>query len=244
MVTAASDIAGLRQLWKLAFGDTEEFLDSFFSAAFSSDRCRFLKADDRIAAALYWFDCEYDGRKVAYIYAVATHPEFRGQGLCRKLMAEAHKQLESEGYDAVLLVPQDTGLRKMYAAMGYRNATSVSEFTCQAGKSIALKEVDVQEYALLRRKYLSEGGVVQEGENLRFLSTYAKTYAGADFVAAVSGEQIVELLGKREAASGILGALGVEEGSVRMPGADVPYAMFLPLKENVPMPSYFGFAFD
>ena len=117
---------------------------------------------------------------------------------------------------------------------------------CGSNSQFALStgDVDVAVVCPDAVKFLPEGGVVQEGENLRFLSSYAKFYDGTDFLAAVSGEQIVELLGKREAAAGILGALGVEEGSVRMPGADVPYAMFLPLKENVPMPSYFGFAFD
>lgn len=244
MATAASEISGLRQLWKLAFGDTEEFLDGFFGTAFSDDRCRFLKLDDRVAAALYWFDCQYDGRKLAYVYAVATHPDFRGRGMCRQLMGQTHELLKGQDYDGVVLVPQDTGLRKMYAAMGYQNATSVAEFSCEAGEPIPLTERDTAEYALLRRKYLPEGGVVQEGENLRFLSTYAKFYAGEDFLAAVSGAQIAELLGNRDAATGILGALGIASGSVRMPGEEKPFAMFLPLKENVPAPSYFGFAFD
>ena len=244
MVTAASDMAQLRRLWELAFGDTDAFLDSFFETAFSSDRCLFLKAEEKIAAALYWFDCEYDGRKAAYVYAVATHPDFRGRGLCRKLMGETHALLKAQGYDAVLLVPQDTGLRKMYAAMGYQDATSVSEFACEAGEPLALAEVGARDYAALRRKFLPEGGVVQEGENLRFLSSYAKFYDGTDFLAAVSGEQIMELLGNRNAAAGILGALGLASGNVRMPGTEVPYAMFLPLKAHVPQPGYFGFAFD
>lgn len=243
-MTAASDIAGLRQLWKLAFGDPDEVLDSFFGTAFSPDRHLQIRLEDTVAAALYWFDCEYEGRKAAYVYAVATHPDFRGRGLCRKLMGNTHELLKEQGYDAVVLVPQDTGLRMMYAAMGYRDATSVLEFACDAGEAAALGEVSIQEYAALRRKYLPEGGVVQEGENLCFLSTYAKFYAGADFLAAVSGEQILELLGDRNAAPGILKALGFAAGNVRMPGTEVPYAMFLPLKENVPAPSYFGFAFD
>ncbi len=244
MVTAANEIAGLRQLWKLAFGDTDDFLDSFFSTAFSADRYLSIRLEDQVAAALYWFDCGYDGRRAAYVYAVATHPDFRGRGLCRQLMGKAHDLLKEQGYDAVLLVPQDEGLRKMYAAMGYRDATSVSEFSCEAGKPIALSEVEVQQYEVLRRKFLPKDGVIQEGENLRFLSTYAKFYAGEDFLAAVSGNQIVELLGSRDAAPGILGALGFASGNVRIPGEDVPYAMILPMKENVPMPSYFGFAFD
>ena len=240
----SSDIPGLRQLWKLAFGDTDAFLDSFFGTAYSPNRCHLLKVDDQVVAALYWFDCQCEDRKIAYIYAVATHPDFRGQGLCRRLMQESHHILAEQGYDAVMLVPQDAGLRKMYAAMGYRNATSVSEFTCEAGKPIALTEVDTDSYAALRRTFLPAGSVVQEGENLRFLSTYARFYRGEDCLLAVSGSQILELLGSRENAPGIVTALGLKSGNFRTPGQDIPYAMFLGLTAKATAPNYFGFAFD
>ena len=239
-----SDIPGLRQLWKLAFGDTDAFLDSFFGTAYSPDRCRLLKIQGTVAAALYWFDCSVENQKTAYVYAVATHPDFRGQGLCRKLMQETHSLLKIQGYDSVVLVPQDTGLRKMYAAMGYRDATSVSEFTCEPGDPIPLAEVDADTYAALRRTFLPAGSVVQEGENLRFLTTYARFYRGEDCLLAVSGSQILELLGSREIAPGIVAALGLETGSFRTPGRDTPYAMFLPLAETAHMPTYFVFAFD
>ena len=239
-----NDIPGLRQLWKLAFGDTDAFLDSFFGTAYSPDRCRLLKIQGTVAAALYWFDCSVENQKTAYVYAVATHPDFRGQGLCRKLMQETHSLLKAQGYDSVVLVPQDTGLRKMYAAMGYRDATSVSEFTCEPGDPIPLSEVDADTYAALRRTFLPAGSVVQEGENLRFLTTYARFYRGEDCLLAVSGSQILELLGSRENAPGIVAALGLEAGSFRTPGKDTPYAMFLPLAETAHMPTYFGFAFD
>jgi hypothetical protein len=94
------------------------------------------------------------------------------------------------------------------------------------------------------REKLKQGvvGCFSKTEDPAIIETMG--YAGADFVAAVSGEQIIELLGNRNAAAGILGTLGKASGNVRMPGEEIPYAMFLPLKEDVPAPSYFGFAFD
>ena len=63
---------GLKKLWKTVFGDSDSFIDTFFQIAFSPDRCRFTEENGEIICALYWFDCEYDGGKLAYIYAVAT----------------------------------------------------------------------------------------------------------------------------------------------------------------------------
>ena len=236
-------ISGLRQLWKLAFGDTDAFLDGFFGTAFSFDRCRWIEADHRIVA-LYWFDCRFRGEKLAYLYAVATHPDYRGRGLCRKLMADTHDHLQNLGYGGILLVPQEEGLRKMYAAMGYADATKVSEFSCEAGTAVSLQPVDAQTYGMLRRRFLPEGGVIQEEENLRFLASYASFYAGEDFLLAASGSEGIELLGNREKAPGILAALGLAAGRFRTPGGEKPYAMFLALGKEIPAPDYFGFAFD
>ena len=239
----------LRQLWKLAFGDTEAFLDGFFSTAYSPDRCRYLTVDGTVAAALYWFDCQCFDEKYAYLYAVATHPDFRGRGLCRKLMARTHKQLKEQGYAGCLLVPQEEGLRTFYGKMGYHNMGNVAEFTAVPGEKPApLGEIVAEEYAALRRRYLPRGSVVQEGENLRFLARQARFYAGEDFLLAGNIEDgflwAMELLGSAEAAPGILKALGCVRGRFRTPGEALPFAMFLPLQENAPAPQYFGHAFD
>ena len=43
---------------------------------------------------------------------------------------------------------------------------------------------------------------------------------------------------------GILGALGYEQGIFRIPGNDVPFAMFRPLQPGARKPGYFGLAFE
>ena len=239
---------GLKDLWKLAFGDSDEVIEAFFRTAFAPERCRYLEIGGQTATALYWFDTQWTGQKFAYLYAVATHPDFRGQGLCRRLMEETHAILTEQGYDGALLMPAEAGLRQMYAKMGYRDCTAVSEITCKAGTPVSVRPVEIAEYAQLRRKYLPKGGVIQEGVNLDYLATFAKVYAGEDFVlAAVSdGRQLhgVELLGNRDAAPGILAALGYPEGTFRTPGEDIAFAMFRLLKTAAAAPGYFGLALD
>jgi ribosomal protein S18 acetylase RimI-like enzyme len=81
-----AQIPQLRTLWKLAFGDPDWFLDSFFRTAFAPDRCLCICEEDRPVAALYWIDCTLEGGPLAYIYAVATHPEHRKKGLASRLI--------------------------------------------------------------------------------------------------------------------------------------------------------------
>ena len=242
-------LESLKQLWMLAFGDPEEAVENFFRTAYAPKRCRFLEAGEIAAAALYWMDTAFAGEKYAYIYGVATHPEYRGQGLCRKLMAVTHADLKEQGYAGALLMPADSGLRRMYAAMGYREGLCLTEFSCKAGTvATDVRTVAPEQYVALRRQYLPEGGVLQEGDSISYLATYAGLYAGDDFLMAAVHEKerlfVPELLGNRERAPQILKAMGYPEGTFRIPGEEMPFAMFLPLREDAPVPSYLGLAFD
>lgn len=239
----ASQIPQLRALWQEAFGDSDAALDCFFDNAYAPERCLCIADADKVVAAAYWFGCgEY-----AYIYAVATAKSHRGQGLCHKLMDAIHALLTRQGYIGAMVVPGEESLRKFYAGMGYENFGGIREFTCQAAeKPVALRKVDAEEFAALRRKLLPTGAVVQEGENLAYLRAYAQFYAGADFLltALWDGNELLglELLGSAHAAPGILAALGAKNGTFRTPGENL-FAMYKPLNSENP-PTYFGFAFD
>lgn len=238
----------LVKLWHLAFGDGEEFIRLFFDTAYDPEKCLYLTEEDQVTAALYWLDCEYRGQKQAYIYAVATHPGHRGKGLCRQLMEKAHTRLREQGYTAALLRPADEGLRRMYRKMGYRTCTTVTEFDCTATEAVPVRKLSPEEYAILRRQYLPDGGVIQEGASITYLASYAELYTGEDFLLAgafYDGSFVgMELLGNRHAAPGILAALGHDNGHFRCPGKDLPFAMFLPLAETAAEPDYLGLVFD
>lgn len=247
---APEQLPVLKQLWADAFGDTEDFISGFFSTAFSPLRCRVARENGETAGVLYWFDVTCRGQKMAYFYAVATHPAHRGRGVCRGLMADTHALLRAQGYAGALLVPETEALRNMYASFGYRGAASVAETFCAAGSvPTDLHQIDREEYARLRREYLPEGGVVQEGENLRFFAEQARFYRGTGFLLAAQpteGESLFgcELLGDAAAAPGILKSLGYAQGTFRTPGEKKPFAMFLPLTKTAQAPAYFGLAFD
>jgi len=249
MKPESKDIPALWQVWKLAFGDEDGFLNLFFGKGFSPARSLCIRRGEDIAAALYWFDCSFQGKKYAYLYGVATHPGYRNQGLCRQLMDKTHAVLRDQGYEGSLLVPQKPSLRQMYEKMGYRTCSFVSEFVSAAGDSACrIRSISPEEYAALRRNMLPEGGVIQEGENMTFLAAQMELYAGDDFVMAAYREDDTlhgaELLGNREAVPGILKALGFSRGLFRTPGEEQPFAMFSPLEEGAEAPSYFGLAFD
>ena len=250
IITPSEDhIPGLRRLWQAAFGDTDEFLDDFFALAYAPERCRCVEEGGETAAALYWFDCELEGAKLAYVYAVATDPERRGRGLCRVLMADTMEVLKASGYQGAVLVPQEPWLVEMYKKMGFEPCTEVAEFHVMAGASpLDLRRIDPTCYARLRREMLPAGGVIQDGENMLFLAAQTQLYAGENWIAAAAGVDGMlwcpEFLGDPALAPGLVRALGYREGGFRMPGTGRPFAMFRPLSEDCSRPGYFGLAFD
>ena len=236
-----AQIASLRQLWKEAFGDTDSFLDTFYTTAFDPRRSLCATVDGEIAAMAYWFDCD----EYAYIYAVATAKKHRGKGICHKLMAHIHSILTQAGYLGCILVPGEESLRQFYAGMGYENCGGVHEFDAVAGNPLPLRKLEIPEYATLRRTYLPAGGVIQEGVSLDFLASWATFYQGENVLAAAVWEEgkllVLDLLGDVQKAPGVVAALGAETGWFRSPG-QTPFAMHRPLNQNKP-PKYFAFCF-
>ena len=240
-------ITELRNLWKEAFGDSEAFMDDFFSVAFSKDRCKTLRKDGKIVSALYWFNVEESGARLAYLYGVATLPEYRGQGFAAYLIEKTCKELQEKGYSGVLLVPGSENLFSYYRKQGFFACTTIKEQTISADGRILLRPIEREEYAVLRRKLLPYGGVEQEGAFLELLQRQYGLFAGEGFVLCAATEQdrafIPEFLGDASMLPGVIGGLGVKSAKVRMPGTGRCFTMYRPLKAGKP-PLYFGLALD
>ena len=242
------DIPKLKELWKEAFGDTDSFIDLFFSIAYSPDRCRCSFDGDIPVSVLYWFDSTCRGEKIAYIYAVATRKEYRGRGHSSSLIKDTHDLLRSEGYVGALLVPVNEGLVDFYSRLGYERRTTVKELEALPYGDAFIREIDSLEYANLRRGYLPEGSVIQEGISLEFLSKQLKFYTGDGFLLAAGIHRGVleakEFLGEVTLTPAIVNSLGCKKGIFRTVGDGRDYSMFIGLTENATPPEYFGFAFD
>ena len=234
----------LRSLWKTVFGDSDAFLDAFFSIAYSSDRCRYLTEGESVVSALYWFDCEYEGGKLAYIYAVATDPNHRGKGLASRLMQQTHAHLKELGYAGAVLKPAK-GLFPFYERLGYQTSGYIHRFTAQAGEALPVKELSAVEFGQLRRNYLPANAVSQEGLTLDFLHSFAHFYAFDDALVCATPQEgvIFEYLGNPNSAPGILGALCITETEIPTIGQEIPCTMFYPLN-CTKIPGYLGITLE
>lgn len=250
-----SQVAELRHLWKNTFGDSDTFLDLFQETAFSLDRCRCVTLGGHVTAALYWFDCLLENKKIAYIYAVATDKNYRRQGLCQALMEHTHKHLKDFGYEGAILSPASEELIRFYEKLGYQICTYIDELSFDENTLIAyekrelsLRNISKEEFANLRRKLLPENALLQEKENLDFLETQADFYAGNDFLLTARKEgntlQGIEFLGNTSVIPAVLQKLNCSSGTFRTIGKDKPFGMYYSFTDSGLKPEYLGFVFD
>lgn len=243
-----SQFSELRTLWAEAFGDENEF-DVFFASAFSQSRCRVALIDNKIAAALYWFDCEIADTKMAYIYGVATKKEHQNKGIARALIENTHIHLRTLEYSSAILVPSNKQLFSFYEKLGYKHCTNIQQFTANSSNNKAeLVRIDSTEYSIQRKRMLPENSIIQDNENIIFLERIADLYLGDDFLLAVRKDPAeflaYEMLGNIDKASDVLKALGFDQGIFRTYGGNLPFTMLIELNKNAVAPYYFGLAFD
>ena len=244
----SGDIAGLKDLWQEAFGDDRDFVDGFFKTGFCETRCRLITAENRVAAAIYWFDCQCRGEKMAYIYAVATAKDFRGKGMCGKLMEDTHALLADKGYAGAILVPAEDTLFIMYSKYGYTPVCPRSTVSVTAGQDpVKLQKIHGQKYQSTRLSMLPEGGVEQDASALAYLGIYCDFWQGQDFLLSGAVREgtlhVQEFLGEARNMGCILKSLGVEKGVFPCPHGQ-EYAMFRSFRQGVLPPTYFGIPLD
>lgn len=119
-----ADIPAQRQLWQLAFGDDEAYVDNFYSSYYRPERVLVLEEEGQVRSMTAWFDTSFvvPGRgtyRAAYLYAVATHPDCRGRGLAGKLLSDADAYFQSLDIPAVTTVPAEPSLHNFFAANGF-----------------------------------------------------------------------------------------------------------------------------
>ena len=125
-----SEYENLKELWQTSFDDSKESLDYFFQNTVSPERVLSVFKDREPVSALYMLESEIikDNKTYSayYIYAVCTHPDYRGKGLMKSLFEELFKVAKSRNIDYLFLVPEEEYLFNLYRKLGFKNGFSYS----------------------------------------------------------------------------------------------------------------------
>lgn len=160
-----ADIPAQRQLWKLAFGDEDAYVDNFYSSYYRPDRVLVLEEDGQVRSMTAWFDTTFvvpgkGAYRAAYLYAVATHPDCRGRGLAGKLLSDADAYFQTLGIPAVTTVPAQPSLHKFFGANGFGECFqhfegALSPAALPAAATHLLSPAAPEEYAAAREVLLA-----------------------------------------------------------------------------------------
>ena len=218
-----SDRDGICALWQQVFGDSRETVEQFFEA-FPRCRSYVLREQGQVLSMVHALPQTLSPDvPAAYVYAVATAPEHRGRGLCRRLMEAACEDLRKEGFRLTVLTPASPSLFDFYGAMGYEPIFTRAHSTFSGGTPVS-----PETYLLLRERILRDvPHMVCDLQTLRYAEAlYGLTFhQTADGCAAASCQRTLEVLPQDLGGS--------------------PFAMALWLKEPIPLSCAFpGYALD
>ncbi len=112
------DIPALRELWKILFNDSDDYLDLYFNHRFCAEHTAVLESDNELIGMIHLLPLMLSpNQKALYWYAAGIHPKHRKKGHFKKLATEIKKRANDMGY-ANLCVPA-AGLEPFYRSIGF-----------------------------------------------------------------------------------------------------------------------------
>jgi predicted acetyltransferase len=116
----------IMELWRLSFGDSEDFIRLYFDRAYREENILTVCENGRVVSALQIqpYTMSYCGTvvPVAYVCGVCTLPSERGKGRMSRLMLQARDVMGERGYALAALIPASESLFDLYARFGYARA--------------------------------------------------------------------------------------------------------------------------
>lgn len=262
------DMAQVIAVWTEAFGDTPPEIEADI-AGFVGPENLFVAGEAEVDAILSAVPCRMAGMSGAYLYALATRKERRGQGLMGELMAYSEEACRARGDSFACLVPGESSLFGYYERQGYHTSRLRRlEQRVEAGGPVVLNHLGAAAYAQERAAVLPAGAVTfDEGRFARLLglaeaqgfACVAGSGAAAVYARREEALAVAELLARDEAAGeALLSALAAREGVrkavLTLPveglwagqGTLQPAAQFKPLREGRALPEapYLRFGMD
>ncbi len=114
----------IRALWNHCFPGDELYREYFFTWLYKPEQALVALSDGRLAAMLHQIPQAFvapDGgvMPARYLYAIGTHEEFRGRGLCGALLDQTFFDMHLRREGLATLVPASESLFRFYARFGF-----------------------------------------------------------------------------------------------------------------------------
>lgn len=127
MITLATKemMPQLKKMWQICFQDEMSYVDFYYDNRFKEENTYVYKKGEEILGMLTLLPASYrytddETLPIHYVYAVATLPKARNQGIASDLLEEASRTSEEKYSAGTILVPASKELFSYYERRGYQ----------------------------------------------------------------------------------------------------------------------------
>ena len=115
-------------VWKKCFGEDDPSIYTFLSRYYFNHCTMLEKIDGRVVSTVFMIPCQTQFGLAAYLYGIATLPEYQHQGISGRLIRQMLEKCKEKGAIFSFLIPADDNLKDYYAKFGYMNTQTNAVF--------------------------------------------------------------------------------------------------------------------
>jgi predicted acetyltransferase len=130
-IAKEGDKKNVKQMWKICFDDSEEFMDIYFSEKYQNENTLIYFEQNRPVASLqllpYFFTFYGIEVPISYISGACTLPKYRKRGCMTKLLTMAFEIMQERKTPISILIPADNYLCSYYKNFGFETVFDTEE---------------------------------------------------------------------------------------------------------------------
>lgn len=185
-ISDKSDINGIINLWKEAFGDSEREIMFFLDNRYKPENTLVVEESGKIASMLFLLEGEMKINNVCYpsyyLYAACTLKEFRGRGFMASLLSFAKETALKRNVDFICLLPAEDSLYKFYENHGYKAVFRKKVYTLTRDNTVDNSNISTDSFSdieEIRNKAFNNINMFKwDNESLKFAFEHNKFYGG------------------------------------------------------------------
>lgn len=149
-------------IWQRCFGDEREYIEMFLREKQDEVTPVVCEKDGSLVSMLFLFPCSFrlsgEDFPAFYLYAAATLPEFRGEGIMGEMIEFSKAYAEEKGKEFIILSPAEESLYSYYNRFGFVPCFKSDRITLScSSRSDKLLPADASKAYKLRNTAFSDG---------------------------------------------------------------------------------------
>lgn len=122
------DMRDIIHIWEKCFGKEDSSVYTFLSRYYFNHCTLLEKADGHVVSMVFMIPCQTPFGLAAYLYGIATLPEYQQQGISSRLIQQMLEKCHQNGVAFTFLIPADESLKDYYAKFGYMDTQTNAVF--------------------------------------------------------------------------------------------------------------------